>query len=124
MQEYLLRLNDYFLNQVTNSFVDTNPCEDIVRRTAIKLDPFFIVQAQTIDEQNTKFDDIMDSLFQDPGSGLIMAKGSSYMSDHDSDEFDVPEETDSRATATINQSSAFTGLTETPTVEETPDNLG
>jgi len=45
MQEYLLRLNDYFLNQVTNSFVDTNPCEEIVRRTAIKLDPFFIVQA-------------------------------------------------------------------------------
>ena len=50
MQEYLLRLNDYFLSQITNSFVDTNPCQDIVRRTAIKLDPFFIVQAQTIDE--------------------------------------------------------------------------
>ena len=66
----------------------------------------------------------MDSLFQDPGSGLIMAKGSSYMSDHDSDEFDVPEEIDSRATATINQTSTFTGLTETPTDDQTPDNLG
>ena len=66
----------------------------------------------------------MDSLFQDPGTGLIMAKGSSYMSDHDSDEFDVPGETDSRATATINQSSAFTGFTEASAVEVTPDSLG
>lgn len=40
MQEYILRLNDYLLAQITNSFADTNPCQDIVRRIEEKLDPF------------------------------------------------------------------------------------
>ena len=47
------------------------------------------------------------------------------VAENDSDEFDVPDETDSRATATMNESivQSETPADDTP-ADDTPDNLG
>ena len=55
MQEQILRLSDYCLQQLLESISDTNPYEDVINRLEKQIDPFADTDELQVEEAEQNF---------------------------------------------------------------------
>lgn len=64
MQEQILRLSDYCLQQLLESVSDTNPYQDVISRLEKKIDPFTDTDELQVEEaeQNSKLNRLAERI--------------------------------------------------------------
>jgi hypothetical protein len=64
MQEQILRLSDYFLEQLLGSVSDTNPYEDVIGKLEKEIDPFADTDELQVEEaeQNSKLNRLAENM--------------------------------------------------------------
>jgi hypothetical protein len=64
MQEQILRLSDYCLQQLIESVSDTNPYEDVISRLEKEIDPFADTDELQVEEaeQNSKLNKLAENM--------------------------------------------------------------